>query len=261
MADATVTQLPSPKPETKRADELAAGDWVMHDGFSSLIRYAEGDADRVQIVLRRAADNTLQSYRLYARYELKMLDDEEIDWALAEARRYAMAQQFRALADLVLKPTTPLPVHRPVRVDWDLDHASAAVEALAGLLGEQVVPVNTQVSVYRYGDTDFGPGVTTEWHAFRTEPKVPFDGTGFDYSRTADDPQPAGHREPMHTGAVTESGLVDESESQPQQPFHLAAESMRTFCGIPIMDLPTGVGWTNDHGAVTCQACIAEVPF
>jgi len=37
--------------------------------------------------------------------------------------------------------------------------------------------------------------------------------TGLDYSRPADsdDPQPSGGREPMHTGAMTDDGLVDES--------------------------------------------------
>ncbi len=36
--------------------------------------------------------------------------------------------------------------------------------------------------------------------------------TGLDYSRPADDPQPSGGREPMHTGAWTDGGLVDETE-------------------------------------------------
>lgn len=38
--------------------------------------------------------------------------------------------------------------------------------------------------------------------------------SGLDYSRAADgdDPQKIGQREPLHTGAVTEAGLVDETE-------------------------------------------------
>lgn len=43
---------------------------------------------------------------------------------------------------------------------------------------------------------------------------VPAD-TGQLYSRPDTDPQPSGGREPMHTGGMTDGGLVDESEEIP----------------------------------------------
>jgi hypothetical protein len=46
-----------------------------------------------------------------------------------------------------------------------------------------------------------------------------------------------------------------------EPPVHLEVAGAKTMCGLPIMDLPSGEPWTNDHTAVTCKACIDEVPF
>jgi hypothetical protein len=44
-------------------------------------------------------------------------------------------------------------------------------------------------------------------------------------------------------------------------PVHLESERALTACRLAIIDLPAGHGWTNDHAAVTCKACINELPF
>jgi hypothetical protein len=81
---------------------------------------------------------------------------------------------------------------------------------------------------------------------------------GHDYSREPDDPTPVSPaRVPLHTGAMTDCGLVDESEP----PVHLEVPGAKTLCGLAIIGLPTGVGWTNDHAAITCRSCLDGLPF
>jgi hypothetical protein len=90
------------------------------------------------------------------------------------------------------------------------------------------------------------------------------DPTGMGYSREADDPTPVSPaRMPLHTGGmvgpVGGGELVDETEPEP--PVHLEIAGAKVMCGLAIIDLDTGHGWTNDHAAVTCKACIDQAPF
>jgi hypothetical protein len=51
------------------------------------------------------------------------------------------------------------------------------------------------------------------------------------------------------------AALVGEPDMQARPLVHLDAEGARTACGLRIIRLDTGVGWTNDYDAVTCKDC------
>jgi hypothetical protein len=59
----------------------------------------------------------------------------------------------------------------------------------------------------------------------------------------------------------TQAELLTGARPAAEPLVHLDAERALTACRLAIIDLPAGVGWTNDHAAVTCKACIAELPF
>lgn len=95
--------------------------------------------------------------------------------------------------------------------------------------------------------------------------------TGLDYSRPADDPQPSGGREPMHTGAMTDGGLVDESDRADSgliaaQDWDAALRETVHWrsSGLPRMVIACGAE-SGPHSAdlakVTCPACLEQVPF
>ena len=313
---------PEPQREEKPAAYLTRHEWIQaiaEDGIDlgevrvlHVETYEHELLRRLRaIVLYKAVGERPQSFDIDAEYTVPLLTEDEVGEKLDEERRMLVADQFTRLGELVTEGTIPLPRHRPILVDWNLGHDSAAVEAVAKELGEPLLPANTQVSVFRHGDTDFGPGVTVEWHAFRTgpkplvdpdasmeahydaeadnpvrhpswpteaelkpweslapeadrmaeslEPKVPFDGTGFDYTRPADDPQPAGHREPMHTGAVTDGGLVDETPAAGVT--HYPDGDGFTLCGLDTPKLPERDGVSSAWGFVTCPTCSDKVRF
>lgn len=57
-------------------------------------------------------------------------------------------------------------------------------------------------------------------------------------------------------------GLTESAEHYPAKPpVHLEVAQAKTMCGLALIDLAAGAGWTNDHDAVTCKACIDKAPF
>jgi hypothetical protein len=113
------------------------------------------------------------------------------------------------------------------------------------------------------------------------------DPTGLNYTRADDDtadPTPPGPREPLHTGAMTEHGLVDETapkctpkcdalttrpeitgmarnfhaDNCPVVVHHHVTDG-ETACGKQVSDLPAAHGYeTGSWDATDCQACIAS---
>jgi hypothetical protein len=90
--------------------------------------------------------------------------------------------------------------------------------------------------------------------------KLRAEATGLSYTRAddgPDDPTPvSGGRIELHTGGVTDGGLVDETE----EPVHWASVESITACGLP----PEGNAKRRQSlvwHSVTCQGCLAEEPF
>jgi hypothetical protein len=85
------------------------------------------------------------------------------------------------------------------------------------------------------------------------------DPTGLAYTRAddePDDPTPVSPaRVPMHTGAMTDGGLVDET---PARLTHFSERATWTACSLLIggSSFPADDGWTNVGGQVTCPACL-----
>jgi hypothetical protein len=79
--------------------------------------------------------------------------------------------------------------------------------------------------------------------------------SGLGYSRADDGEttQAIGVREPLHTGAMTEGGLVDETEAKPMPgPIHLDFADGRSFCGLAAVTPHKGsLVWRE----VTCPDC------
>jgi len=69
----------------------------------------------------------------------------------------------------------------------------------------------------------------------------------------------------MHVGTAwhnhTAQPSAQDREREAAKPVHLEIAGAKTMCGLALIDLDTGVGWTNDHQAVTCKACIDGMPF
>jgi hypothetical protein len=88
---------------------------------------------------------------------------------------------------------------------------------------------------------------------------------GLNFTRADDDtvdPTPTGPREPLHTGGMTESGLVDETGGywppvpDYDLPLHfLTTDGSTTLCGVNVTQLRPGEGYVSSHGAITCQLC------
>jgi hypothetical protein len=96
---------------------------------------------------------------------------------------------------------------------------------------------------------------------FLPAPRVA-DPTGLAYSRPADgdEPQPVAGREPMHTGGLTEQGLVDETAAEP--PIHYAPSrgGALSACDLDLAELANGELWSEKGGRVTCRACLDAMP-
>lgn len=73
--------------------------------------------------------------------------------------------------------------------------------------------VEALVGDFRRSDADTVQFIRNAFAAAERVRKESADQNGLDYSRPADgdDPQQIGQREPLHTGAMTEAGLVDET--------------------------------------------------
>jgi hypothetical protein len=89
--------------------------------------------------------------------------------------------------------------------------------------------------------------------------KLRAEASGLSYTRAddgPDDPTPvSGGRIELHTGGVTEGGLVDETAAEP---VHAEFSTGESSCGLATV--PTGAG-SSDWNKVTCKACIDEMPF
>jgi hypothetical protein len=95
--------------------------------------------------------------------------------------------------------------------------------------------------------------------------------TGLDYSRPADsdDPQPSGGREPMHTGGMTERGLVDETRPDPTGLDEVSDAALREIlhwnAGGLVLGFNIACGaesgpFTKRRDKATCPACLSAEP-
>lgn len=118
-------------------------------------------------------------------------------------RRTELAHQLNRLATLINVSRLPLPAGRFAPVLEFVVGTVEDVDAVGEAIGEMP---------RRHKSTYWVDLETAELHVRWSTP-VDEDGTGLDYSREPDDPTPVSPaRVPMHTDAVTESGLVDESD-------------------------------------------------
>jgi hypothetical protein len=89
--------------------------------------------------------------------------------------------------------------------------------------------------------------------------KLRAEASGLSYTRAddgPDDPTPvSGGRIELHTGGVTDGGLVDETAAVP---VHAEFSTGESSCGLATV--PPGAG-SSDWNKVTCKACIDEMPF
>lgn len=116
-------------------------------------------------------------------------------------RRTELAHQLNRLATLISVSRLPLPAGRFAPVLEFVVATCEDVETVGEAIGE---------APRRHKSTYWVDLETAELHVrWSTTIADPASPTGLDYSRPADEPQPVAGREPMHTGAVTESGLVD----------------------------------------------------
>lgn len=118
-------------------------------------------------------------------------------------RRAELVARLRSLADLTAAYLLPAPrFDRTPTLEFHL-HTDADVDQVAAAIG---------TTPKRHG-LEYFTGIENaelrvRWTALHKD-------NGLDFSRPADggEPQQIGQREPLHTVAVTEDGLVDEGES------------------------------------------------
>lgn len=241
--------------KTKRADELAAGDWVtglaesLAGGNAQILTaypYAD-DLGRTRVLLTylETGFRSPQTARLDSTEQVLMVTAERLAEAREQAERAEKIADIRAFADfLEANPWAPL---ESLRMQWSPDphgdvwnagyRGIAELRKLAAQLG---VSVDESCDDRMQAAREFGPVEyrLIAWHkdGRPAEPQRD-DPTGLLYQRPADDPTPVSPaRGELHTGAVTDDGLVEESDE---------AEARRTggtFVQRYLSD-PIGVGF------------------
>jgi hypothetical protein len=241
-----------PDRETKRADQLAAGDWLAAGPYITqpggtddaevlfVHSYVSASRSAVAVTIQEVGIAEPMTIHLQADAEITLLTAAELAAQRAEADRRRIADGMRALAGLIVRMPVTLPeavginVALPTRAD---------VRAVAEALGVSTGPwIKTGLqAVWPEGRKTYDAG----FHllAYTSEPGTTCeeladpDPTGLAYSRPADDPTPVSPaREPLHTGGVVDGGrLVDETPA----PVELLA-IVPTADGVVTTTAPVG---------------------
>jgi len=216
---------------------------------------------RTHLVLREIGVALPFTETFRADRPITLATDDDLAGYRAGAERAQRIADIRALADFLEdNPSLPAPEFTAAQgspgCDGDVWNSGAKgiaeVRRVAEIFGEQVEEDDERTQVVkRFGDFTY---TYIAWHkdGRPAEPApeplviphaheqceteadhaayVVADPTGLAYSRAddaAEDPTPPGVRQPLHTGAVTDGGLVDETETCP-------ARTTEAFTGNPI---------------------------
>lgn len=258
-------------PATKPAGDLEPGDYVIAE---DLMRSAEGIAEvllakkfglpgRQDVSVHVSFDDRYEpeSCRLPIDKPIRLASAEQVAEREAEGRRQDVASVLRQLALLIVDKRLPLPgLYQGFGVTMNFGRDVALVERIGAELGLKVSDSYGTTSVEWPAGQEPG-GLTATWSAYSPKkaeavPKPDPDLTGLLHSRAdADnDPTPVGAREPLHTGAMTDGGLVDETPAEPVL-VHMGFVAGGTVCGLPV-EGNTRRRESLVWSAVTCQACI-----
>lgn len=201
----------------KRVGDLERGDWFRPDFAdfvsAACVRHVEpyrSDAwgNGVVLLYRPVGEQGADSHRLSADDQVPMLTEDEIDQAMDVDRRELIAEQLADVIRLVRDPAFPLPATwQAVQVEFKYADPTT-VARFAKLLGVDQQATDLQVHARRDGEDSWCAGVDVVGSAFKKPDPDPTDQL---YSREADDSTPLGAREPLHTGGMTDGGLVDET--------------------------------------------------
>lgn len=216
--------------ETKRADQLKKGDWLAPgtatedapaEVLAVLPYVTDEDGPSVSVIIRDE-DGKPATWELTEFTKLGLATKAEVDEHRDDARRMQLAAQLRQLAELVVSKRLPLPGrYEHSFVSFNFGRHIDQVDRVAEILG-----VEREV-VYGSGQVKWPSSreglLDVTWQAYapkeepKPEPEPVADPTGQAYTRAddgADDPTPVSPaRVPLHTGAVTDEGLVDETEA------------------------------------------------
>ena len=148
--------------------------------------YDDRFSRRRAVIVYRHPGGQPESIDFDAAMTVPLLTDDEIGALRDRERRLMIADQLRAVADLILRDDVPLPsVHTPVLVELAYRDVEV-VAALAALLGVRTHEAGpSQVFMTRQTDGDSGAGVNLQAVAHREWPPTP-DPTGDAYSDLAD---------------------------------------------------------------------------
>jgi hypothetical protein len=137
-----------------------------------------------------------------------------------QAEREQLANELRRLAEMILNPAMPVPqygisMYASFKTGAEV---RAAAEVFSLPVESRKPNAGIQTPEWPQDRKSYEQGIHLHWLTITDESGeacAPVDDpTGLAYTRAddeADDPTPIGPREPMHTGAMTESGLVDET--------------------------------------------------
>lgn len=212
----------------KSGDQLAVGDWLAPGEI------LDGAAEVLHVLKYRPKDTIAEDWHVHlvvreqgmvAPYAdvvsgarlAELASEEDLAKYQEDAQRVALADQLHRLADLIVERKLPVPAHA-LSLRAYVRKASA-VRVYADALGVEVQPRGSVKGTEAYwlvGGKSYEPGAlefSVHTSEVEPEPEPVADPTGLAYSRPADDPTPvSGARVEPHVGAVTEAGLVDETE-------------------------------------------------
>lgn len=234
---------------TRKAPDLARGDWILvADDVPAEVLLAVPGTDSggpFVYLTYRYVGGAFESIEATIDRWFELASQERLDDLRKQAERVGQIANIRRLADwLEANPDVPMPYMVQASEHWDenpgdpdTSAAMATIRNLGQMYGIElderlddrtrfIVPFGKASYELVVWHKDGRPLVISDetieqagrmgsWNEReqRWEDPEPADPTGLAYSRPADgdEPQPAAGREPMHTGGVTEQGLVDET--------------------------------------------------
>lgn len=224
--------------KTKRADELAVGDWLDPGELSEdaaevlfALPFPGEGGTRVQLVARQIGNAEPFTDEVGGATSMDLATDEELTGYRLRAERAQRIADLRKLADLLeANPDVPLPLYPSEQVDLHDDGNVATVRALGEKFGARVrddlhdrTQVYIKVGSFEYrviawheggrpAEPELKPWESAAPLADRiAESMVPVDDpTGLTYSREADDtaaePVPDGVEAVPLTGRTVDDG-------------------------------------------------------
>jgi hypothetical protein len=221
----------------KSSDQLAVGDWLapgqLLNGAAEVLhvlayRPKDYDLDKpphVHLVVREQGKVAPWADIVSGNTLFDLASDADLAVLHERAEREKLANELRELAEMILNPAMPVPQYG-ITIHGSFG-TPAEVRAAAELFS---VPVESrephkgiQTLEWPVGRKSYEQGIHLFWFTIADETAEPQPepddlGDAFDRSQTADadeTPVPDSRRYPAHTGAVTDGGLVDETDCPP----------------------------------------------